>query len=1796
MKKKIQLLKKVGKFTGLGLILTLLINSCPLELPKVPGHDDAMGNVIIKVGTEYDAEIGKEDEARTLRPVDVNLSVFERIDLTFANGSNSEQGSLIKGESVFSINLNVGEWTVTAKGFIKIGDTEYEAANGETSIEVTPNGIIEDTITLSTGIFHDKPGVFSYNITFPAEAPAISEASLKIAPFDPFDTTTSPGNTINIEPSTARSGFLELLPGYYLLRINATRNSLTAAWSELVHIYSGQETIASRIFATEDFTATSRVLGGTATITGDVTIGSTLTANTDNITGAATPYLFQWKRDNDNIPGANTETYDITGADAGQTITCVITHAVATGNITAERTPAAEIPYNVNLILVGNDTGDTLTRTPTSGIAGTEITLNYTVADTHDNNRLVFSGVASPPAPVESAETDTRTYTVAPADATNGVITIIGTFSHSDLLPNTIAFADTNSETRTYGDAAFTKAITNTGEGSGTITYASSDDSVATVNSSGQVTILASGFTMITAVKAADGTYEMTSATYNLTVNKKTLTISGVTVSNKTYNGNTTATITGTTSLVGIVTGDDTYVTLVTTGASASFADKTVANSKPVTITGYTLDGDRADRYILEQPSAEANITELRLTIAAPTGSHTKVYNGTNDANTAVTIGTLTNLVGGDTVNVSRTATFNSPNVLEANTITVVYEIFGTDAENYLPPLNSTITGASITKADGDSLASNPSAQSTQQTSITLNTITPPAGQTVEYARNGTSTAPTTGWQDEPTFSGLTADTNYWFFARSKANDNYNAGTARSAQIRTREEVDIPRQTVVDFENDTVGQLPPYSFTRGDADPQVIVAVDPINSGGKSLRITVSGYNQAAIVPIHLPNKLEDYKEFSFRINILGGTTEELNRNPVAVYAAGNANNFVRWGFGNSASAGNQFANLLLCESERVNFAEDAYRNKWTTYVVPIANPGEAIRNLQNGIFIAIGMNNQNSDFMLDDITFILKDDVEPILPPDPPLSPPDDPPVPVTIGQGAVATGIYRNIFTEYGISEEEVQERVDETWRKLFDLSSVGADPGTDQKDPANTRFYYEVPVSGNVTIRGQSVSAAGTGAFIYDTGSENFRATGDVRSEGMSYGMMIAVQMGRQDIFDRLWRWARTYMYNETNTGDNNRGYFSWAVDPVAPHDKLDKGPAPDGEFYFATALLFASARWGNGTGLFDYDFHARQLLYDMIHRTTVNNMDPWDAPGLFRREGDHRSETLAIGYHMPVFAPIGASSRHTDPSYHLPAFYDIWAEELERDIEDGSWSTYDIWPNVESVTADAAFYRTAAQTSRDFFPTTVNPTTGLGPDYANFNGTPNSGGRDHDDFRYDAWRIALNIGFDYAWFAKDSWQITFADRIQAFFVSQGVTTYGALWQLNGTFIGGNHSPGLVACNMAATLAASHPNAWLFVQDFWYNVNMTTGQYRYYDGCLYMMGLLHASGNFKAYLSNRTPGVRDSIIAPTTATFNKNAQQDIPVTMTLNGNELSEIRNGATVLTLNTHYTVSSSTVTINSSYLAAQPNGTTTLTFVFSAGRNRDIAITIEQIVPSSTISPTTATFDKSSPEDITVTMTLHGNTLTDITNVGTTVVSSNYTVTSDTVTLLSSYLSTLPDGLTTLTFNFSGGNPATIAISVVDPAAIKTSYDFAVMTQEQMPTVGRSSLAISNNLNPVLNTTLGVLEVNIPGYNNAMQYLEFDLGTESLASFSKIKFVFDGSNGDMGGGKTFGIAATDGNSFPDRNNMGTNQIYNGGVTLAVSGELELTLSGTRNLIGKLYIGFGANVNPTTLRIRSIELIK
>lgn len=73
-----------------------------------------------------------------------------------------------------------------------------------------------------------------------------------------------------------------------------------------------------------------------------------------------------------------------------------------------------------------------------------------------------------------------------------------------------------------------------------------------------------------------------------------------------------------------------------------------------------------------------------------------------------------------------------------------------------------------------------------------------------------------------------------------------------------------------------------------------------------------------------------------------------------------------------------------------------------------------------------------------------------------------------------------------------------------------------------------------------------------YLEDTGNH------DARTEGMSYGMMICVQMDKKEEFDRIWKWACTYMWMEDG---ENEGYFAWSC--ATDGSKNATGPAPDGE---------------------------------------------------------------------------------------------------------------------------------------------------------------------------------------------------------------------------------------------------------------------------------------------------------------------------------------------------------------------------------------------------------------------------------------------------------------------------------------------------------------------------------------------------------------------------------------------------------------------------------------------------------
>jgi oligosaccharide reducing-end xylanase len=393
--------------------------------------------------------------------------------------------------------------------------------------------------------------------------------------------------------------------------------------------------------------------------------------------------------------------------------------------------------------------------------------------------------------------------------------------------------------------------------------------------------------------------------------------------------------------------------------------------------------------------------------------------------------------------------------------------------------------------------------------------------------------------------------------------------------------------------------------------------------------------------------------------------------------------------------------------------------------------------------------------------------------------------------GAGAFANGKYRNLFVEAGHSQREVTAQINRTFEQLF------------HGDPNTQALYFPVGKNTNGPL-----------AYIFDINSN------DVRSEGMSYGMMIAVQLNKRAEFDAIWNWARTYMFHD-DPRHPGYGYFSWSVKRSGkPNDEM---PAPDGEEYFATALYFASGRWGNGTGIYNYKAEADQLLTHMLHRKLITGstvIGPRTAGNLFEPE-----------YKMVRFTPDVDNWERTDPSYHLPAFYELWA----------------MW----GPERDRSFWAQAASVSRDFFQLVTNPATALAPDYANFDATPwaSPWNPRSANFQVDAWRTAMNWSMDWAWWAKDIRERQLSDRLQVFFESQGLSDYKSHFKLDGTPVGGAHSTGIVAMNATASLAARHQRAKQFVEALW-NTSIPSGQFRYYDGMLYMLGMLNCGGQFRIW----------------------------------------------------------------------------------------------------------------------------------------------------------------------------------------------------------------------------------------------------------------------------------------------------------------------------------------------------------
>jgi oligosaccharide reducing-end xylanase len=263
--------------------------------------------------------------------------------------------------------------------------------------------------------------------------------------------------------------------------------------------------------------------------------------------------------------------------------------------------------------------------------------------------------------------------------------------------------------------------------------------------------------------------------------------------------------------------------------------------------------------------------------------------------------------------------------------------------------------------------------------------------------------------------------------------------------------------------------------------------------------------------------------------------------------------------------------------------------------------------------------------------------------------------------GNGCTPPAAYDNLFASMlGHTQSETDDKLNAAWAQLLTAGGSGA-------------IYFDGPGANE--------------SYIEDNNAK------DVRTEGMGYGMMAAVQLDHQATFDRLWAWVKNHMV-ESNA-------IAWSCSPSG--SKNSTGGAPDGDLYLAAALIFAHNRWGDTSGVYNYKTEADSTL------------------NILRTQDFNKTYNL-IQYYS------GSDNGQTDPSYILPAFNQVFA-------------CYD--------TANATFWNATVTASRDFFHKAMNSSGQFGDQMSYTGGSGTSSG-------FDAQRCVMNIMMDWNFFAADPWQ--------------------------------------------------------------------------------------------------------------------------------------------------------------------------------------------------------------------------------------------------------------------------------------------------------------------------------------------------------------------------------------------------------------------------------------------------------
>lgn len=567
---------------------------------------------------------------------------------------------------------------------------------------------------------------------------------------------------------------------------------------------------------------------------------------------------------------ATDDNYNATTAD--QTLTVIPKNLTITG-ITANNKPfdgntIATLSGTPSLVgIVGSD-DVTLTGTPMATFVSsaidsaiqvdvTDYNLNGTTAVNYSLTQpTLFADIFATTATIFTSGTLTAVNTTYGSPSTTPTnFNVSGqSLAESILVTAPIGFEVSLSNGSSYG-------TTVTVGGAGTIVstpiYVRLASTTAAGTYSGDVTLSSSGATSVTI------------ATVSSTVSPKELTFTGLIGVDKTYDTTTTATVTGTATLNGIVGLDD--VAVNNSSVTYNFDTANAGTNKPITAVGFTLDGASSTNYTLAQPiGITATILKAASTISV-TGANAYTYD-------ALPQGPSTSTVTGSTEAVTYLYTGVNPVVASsaskptnAGSYTVVATV-ATDT-NY-ESATSTEYAFIINKAEQIITLEATDTRTASTTSYTL----------TQNATSGLAILYTTSDSEIITISGNTVTIvgpgNAIITANQGGNENYNAALQKTQILSVTQPICISNTGNISW---TFATASPST-----SQPNVTVgALSQGNNNGTTTLITSvsasSGYsgstgtnNAGAAVPLGALNNATS-THFAFTITPTAGYNFTLN-------------------------------------------------------------------------------------------------------------------------------------------------------------------------------------------------------------------------------------------------------------------------------------------------------------------------------------------------------------------------------------------------------------------------------------------------------------------------------------------------------------------------------------------------------------------------------------------------------------------------------------------------------------------------------------------------------------------------------------------------------------------------------------------------------------------------------------------------------------------------------------------------------------------------------------------------------